>query len=76
MNWQTNTTCAASCTNRTQSDEKACVDILNCYQTKNCGPATCSGNTQPCGANTLQKGTAGYQYAKQVYDCLMCPPTL
>ena len=68
-NWATSGACN-TCSTQTQSDLKACVEVLDCYVANNCGPATCSGNDQTCGANKLQKGTAPYPVAKAVYDCL------
>lgn len=59
-----------TCSTQTQSDKLACADILNCYAANNCGPSTCGGNTDKCGANNIGKGTAGYPIAQTVYDCL------
>jgi hypothetical protein len=59
-----------TCSKQTQSDKLACVDILNCYAANSCGPATCGGNTDKCGANNIGKGTAGYPIAQDVYSCL------
>ena len=70
--WREVTSCASKCTGLTQSDQRACADILDCYEENDCGPASCSGNSQTCGANALGKGTAGYPFAKQVFDCLEC----
>lgn len=58
-----------SCSSQTQSDKLACVKILDCYAANACGPATCAGNDDTCGANKIGQGTAGYPIAKQVYDC-------
>lgn len=44
--------------------------ILDCYYQNGCGPSTCGGNTDKCGANNVGKGTAGYPIAQDVYDCL------
>jgi len=59
-----------TCSSQTQSDKLACADILNCYAANSCGPSTCGGNTDKCGANNIGKGTAGYPIAQTVYDCL------
>jgi hypothetical protein len=59
-----------TCSTQTQSDKLGCVDILDCYETNACGPGTCDGNTQKCGANVIGKGTAGYPIAADVYNCL------
>jgi hypothetical protein len=59
-----------TCSTQVQSDKAACADILNCYAANNCGPATCGGNTEKCGANNIGKGTAGYPIAQDVYTCL------
>jgi hypothetical protein len=59
-----------TCSSQTQSDLKACADVLDCYVANDCGPSSCSGNDQVCGANKLQKGTAPYPVAKQVFDCM------
>ncbi|RYZ07419.1 MAG: hypothetical protein EOO73_12255 [Myxococcales bacterium] len=67
--WQGNVMCD-TCTGQTQSDLKACVAVLDCYVLNSCGPASCSQNDDKCGANKLQKGTAAYPIAKQVYDCM------
>jgi hypothetical protein len=61
-----------TCLSRTQSDQAACQDVLDCYETHACGPTTCGTNAQMCGGNTLQISGAAYQYANEVYDC-MCP---
>ena len=59
-----------TCSKQTQSDKLGCVDILDCYVANACGPATCGGNTDKCGANKIGKGTAGYPIAQDVYGCL------
>jgi len=59
-----------TCSTQTQSDKLGCVDVLDCYATNSCGPGTCDGNTQKCGANVIAKGTAGYPIAADVYNCL------
>jgi hypothetical protein len=59
-----------TCSKQTQGDKLACVDILDCYAANSCGPATCGGNTDKCGANNIAKGTAGYPIAQDVYTCL------
>lgn len=59
-----------TCSKQTQSDKLACVDILDCYVANSCGPASCGGNTDKCGANKIGKGTAGYPIAQDVYTCL------
>jgi len=67
--WEGDAACN-TCSTQTQADRLACVDILDCYVANNCGPATCSGSTDVCGPNAIQKGTAPYPFAKDVYDCL------
>nr|PZN26520.1 MAG: hypothetical protein DIU78_07530 [Pseudomonadota bacterium] len=64
--------CGATCLSRTQSDERRCADVLDCYVENDCGPATCGSMDATCGANTLKLNLAPYQYANQVYECL-CP---
>jgi hypothetical protein len=59
-----------ACLGRTQGDQLKCTEVLDCYVMQDCGPATCAGNDQKCGANKLGFGTAPYPYAQQVYDCL------
>jgi hypothetical protein len=59
-----------TCSTQTQGDKLACVQILDCYYANACGPATCGGNTDKCGANNIGKGTAGYPIAQDVYTCL------
>ncbi|HXK20783.1 MAG TPA: hypothetical protein VNG33_23390, partial [Polyangiaceae bacterium] len=59
-----------TCSKQTQSDKLGCVDILDCYYANACGPASCGGNTDKCGANNIGKGTAGYPIAADVYMCL------
>lgn len=59
-----------SCSSQTQSDKQACAQILDCYYQNSCGPATCGGNADKCGANNIGKGTAGYPIASDVYTCL------
>jgi hypothetical protein len=59
-----------SCSSQTQSDYLGCVQILDCYYQNSCGPATCGGNADKCGANNIGKGTAGYPIASDVYTCL------
>jgi hypothetical protein len=59
-----------TCSAQTQSDKLGCVQILDCYYANGCGPATCGGNTDKCGANVIGKGTAGYPIAQDVYTCL------
>lgn len=68
-NWSSSVQCD-TCSGQTQSDLKACAQVLDCYQANDCGPATCSGNDQTCGANKLQQGTAAYPIAADVYACL------
>ena len=68
MSWK-NDACD-TCSKQTQGDKLACVDILDCYAANACGPATCGGNTEKCGANNIGKGTAGYPIAQEVYTCL------
>lgn len=58
-----------TCSTQTQGDKLACIKILDCYAANACGPATCGGNDDKCGANKIGQGTAGYPIAKQVYDC-------
>jgi len=62
--------CGESCLERTQSDQRACELVLDCFVENDCGPATCTGVTQVCGNNALQQGSAPYPYAAAVYDCL------
>jgi hypothetical protein len=59
-----------TCSKQVQADKLGCVDILDCYAANSCGPATCGGNTDKCGANNIGKGTAGYPIAQDVYTCL------
>jgi len=59
-----------SCSKQTQSDKLGCVQILDCYSANSCGPASCAGNTDKCGANNIGQGTAGYPIAQDVYMCL------
>ena len=66
--WKTDS--CDTCSTQTQSDKLGCVQILDCYYQNSCGPATCSGNTENCGANVIAKGTAGYPIAADVYMCL------
>jgi hypothetical protein len=68
MSWK-NDACD-TCSKQVQGDKLACVDILDCYAANSCGPATCGGNTDKCGANNIGKGTAGYPIAQDVYTCL------
>jgi hypothetical protein len=68
MSWK-NDACD-TCSKQTQGDKLGCVDILDCYAANSCGPATCGGNTEKCGANNIAKGTAGYPIAQEVYTCL------
>ncbi len=63
-------TCGSACLSRTQSDERRCQDVLDCYVENDCGPATCGAMDAACGANTLKLNTAPYEYANQVYSCL------
>lgn len=62
--------CGELCLSRTQSDQRACEQVLDCFVANDCGPASCTGITQICGNNTLQQGSAPYPYAAQVYDCM------
>jgi hypothetical protein len=62
--------CGQTCLARTQSDQRACEQVLDCFIEHDCGPATCTDNTQVCGNNALQKGSAPYPYAATVYDCM------
>ena len=62
--------CGASCLERTQADQRACELVLDCFVENDCGPSTCTGATQACGANALQQGGAPYPYATTVYNCL------
>jgi hypothetical protein len=59
-----------TCSGQVQSDKAACSVILDCYYQNGCGPSTCGGNTDKCGANNIGKGTAGYPIAQDVYACL------
>ena len=70
IGWQNNTACAQPCLSRTQSDQAACVQVLNCYQNNFCGPSTCGTGGQVCGPNTLGFGNAPYPYAQQVFNCI------
>lgn len=69
MSWRDNDACD-TCTMQTQSDKKACAQVLDCYLQNDCGPATCAGNDDECGANTIKQGTAPYPVAQDVYDCI------
>jgi hypothetical protein len=69
MSWRDNDACD-TCTTQTQGDKKACAQVLDCYLQNDCGPATCAGNDDECGANTIQQGTAPYPIAEEVYDCI------
>jgi hypothetical protein len=62
--------CGQTCLARTQSDQRACEQVLDCFIEHDCGPATCTDNTQVCGNNALQNGSAPYPYAAAVYDCM------
>ena len=62
--------CGDVCLSRTQSDQRACEQVLDCFVENDCGPASCTGVTQVCGNNALQQGSAPYPYAAQVYDCM------
>lgn len=62
--------CGETCLERTQSDQRACELVLDCYVENDCGPTTCTGADQACGNNQLQMGGAPYPYANAVYDCL------
>jgi hypothetical protein len=68
--WQNNTTCAQPCTSRVQGDQRACIDVLNCYRDNHCGPDTCATGNQVCGPNTLGFGNAPYPFAQQVVSCI------
>lgn len=68
-NWRDNAACD-TCTTQTQSDKKACAQVLDCYLQNACGPTTCAANDDECGANTIQQGTAPYPIAQDVYNCL------
>jgi hypothetical protein len=70
IQWQNNTTCAQPCLSRTQGDQAACVDVLNCYENHHCGPSTCATGDQVCGPNTLGFGNAPYPFAQQVFNCI------
>jgi hypothetical protein len=67
--WRDNDACD-TCSTQTQGDKKACASVLDCYIANDCGPATCSGNTDVCGANAIQQGTAPFPIAEDVYDCI------
>ncbi len=67
--WRDNAACD-TCETQTQGDKKACANVLDCYITNDCGPATCSGNTDVCGANAIQQGTAPFPIAADVYNCI------
>jgi hypothetical protein len=67
--WQDNEACD-TCTTQTQGDKLGCVDILDCYAVNDCGPSTCANNDDKCGVNKIAKGTAGYEIAADVYDCI------
>lgn len=69
MSWRDNDACD-TCTPQTQGDKKACAQVLDCYLQNDCGPATCAGNDDECGPNTIQQGTAPYPIAQDVYDCI------
>lgn len=69
MSWRDNDACD-TCTTQTQSDKKACAQVLDCYLQNECGPTTCAGNDDECGANTIKQGTAPYPVAQEVYDCI------
>lgn len=62
--------CGATCLERTQSDQRACELVLDCFVENDCGPASCTGVTQVCGNNAIQQGSAPYPYAAAVYDCM------
>jgi hypothetical protein len=62
--------CGEACLERTQSDQLACVEVLDCFVENDCGPATCTSPDAACGNNKLQQGTAPYPYAAEVYACL------
>ncbi len=62
--------CGELCLSRTQSDQRACEQVLDCFVENDCGPASCTGVTQVCGNNAIQQGSAPYPYAAQVYDCM------
>jgi hypothetical protein len=62
--------CGESCLERTQSDQLACVEVLDCFVENDCGPSTCTSADAVCGNNKLQRGTAPYPYAAEVYACL------
>jgi hypothetical protein len=68
--WQTDSKCGPLCTGAKQGDQLKCIEVLDCYVENACGPATCSGNDQKCGANKLGFGTAPYPLAKSTYDCM------
>jgi hypothetical protein len=70
VNWQNNTTCAPLCLSRTQSDQRACQQVLNCYRDSHCGPGTCDTGNQVCGPNVIGAGNAPYPYAQQVFNCI------
>lgn len=69
VSWRDNEACD-TCTPQTQGDKKACAQVLDCYLQNDCGPATCAGNDDECGPNTIQQGTAPYPIAQDVYDCI------
>lgn len=67
--WRSSGACD-TCSTQTQGDKKACANVLDCFIANDCGPATCAGNTDVCGANAIQQGSAPYPIAQQVYDCI------
>lgn len=62
--------CGQTCLARTQSDQRACERVLDCFVENDCGPSTCTGNTEVCGNNAIQQGAAPYPYAATVYNCM------
>jgi hypothetical protein len=68
--WKADSKCGPLCTGATQGDQLKCIEVLDCYVANSCGPATCSGNDQKCGANKLGFGTAPYPRAESTYKCM------
>jgi hypothetical protein len=48
----------------------ACQDVLDCYVENDCGPDSCTGVNDACGQNEIDQGTAPYEFANPVYECL------
>jgi len=74
QNWR-DSPCADYCKGQTQSDRVGCKDVLDCYASNGCGPASCGGQDDVCGVNYPRLntwGTASKIVADQVYQCMGC----